>query len=474
MKGHTSFIHNRYLDANGAVTSKVYNPYTNLCIKELYNLQVNEVTELIKSTNKAFQAYRKTNKGERAQLLERIYISVESNKSQFINYFVEEAGKPISYARLEIERCLQTIQCGIQSCYKTQDEIIPMDFAQGLGRKAFTMQVPAGPVLAFSPFNFPLNLALHKIIPALVAGNSIVLKAPPQAPSAALLFAELVAQAGAPEGLVNVIICTNELAGDLVENPAFAIFSFTGSSEVAWMLHSRAGKKKTILEGGGNAAVIIDKNTDIDAIAKRVAYGSFVYAGQICISTQRIYVVSEIAHEFEHAFISATLQIQSGNPALQETINGPLIHANAINKLEKHLSQAQKDGAKLLIGGNILQGHNQVFEPTIITSTKPNMSVVTDELFAPVAVLETVKDFHEGIQAANHSRYGLQCGVFTNDLRKMKDAMQEIEAGAIIFNDIPGFRMDHMPYGGVKDSGTGREGIDFAIKAYTESKLIIF
>lgn len=471
---HFPFIGNQYRTQVSGLDLLVYHKHTNELLARIPQIGLNQVEEAIASTISGFQEMRKLDISERAAILQRIRDLLDERKEDFIQLIVAEAGKPISFARQELERCLLTIDSGIREVWSSNGEQIPMNAGSGKGKIAFTQQFPTGPVLGISPFNFPLNLALHKIVPALAVGTSILLKAPPQAPLSVLGLAGLIAEAGAPAGAVNVIVCDIPVAEKLVSDPRFSVLSFTGSARVGWHLMQIAGNKKVLLELGGNAPVIVDETADLAEAARQIARGAFLFAGQICISTQRIYVVESVADEFRDLLLSETSRIRSGDPSDEYTINGPIIDANTIQRIQEWLQEANRSGAEILAGGNLIDAECRIFSPTILTHTTPEMKLVKEEVFAPIAIFETIRNLEQGVDLANASEYGLQCGVFSNHLERIKYAYQKLEYGAIIINSAPGFRVDQMPYGGIKSSGLGREGIRYAMEAYTEKKLLVF
>ncbi len=468
------FIANRYLTQLSGHDLLVTNKFTNEIIARVPQINNQQADETIASALNGFQEMRKLNLDQRAALLQNMKNLLAARKEDFSKLIVAESGKPIAFARQELERSISTIDAGIREIWKAEGEVVPMNAGLGIGKMAITKRFPTGPILGISPFNFPLNLALHKIIPALAIGTSIVLKAAPQSPLSLLILAGLIAEAGAPSGAVNVIVCDIPVAEKLVKDPRFTVLSFTGSSLVGWHLKQLAGKKKVLLELGGNAPVVIDETADLADAARQVARGAFLFAGQICISTQRIYVVESVAEEFKDLFLSETSRIRSGDPNDEYTVNGPMIDSNAIQRMNEWILEATRMGAEILFGGQVLDNESRIFSPTIITRTSPDMKLVCEELFGPLAILETVRNLEHGIDLANASAYGLQCGIFTSNINRFKYAFEKLEFGSVIFNAAPGFRMDHMPYGGTKESGIGKEGIRYCMDEFSEIKLAVF
>ena len=408
----------------------------------------------------------------------RIFNHVASHLNSKIDFYSQlisaEAGKPISLAKIEVERSIQTLEAGAREVMQFAGEVIPMDFGRGRGKHAITAKFPVGPVLAFSPFNFPLNLALHKIVPALAVGCSIVLKAPPQAPLSILSLAAAFQEAGLPEGALNITVCDNLTAFNMLADERYQAFSFTGSDRVGWMLKKDAGKKRCTLELGGNAAVIVDETSDLHDAARQIATSAFMFAGQVCISTQRVYVVESIAEVFRDLLISETAKIKSGDPSDELTLNGPLISKEALLRMERLVSDAIRGGATVLAGGQTIDFQRNIFAPTILTATTPEMAVNSEETFGPIITFEVCRNADHAFELANNTRFGLQCGYFTQRLDRMKLALQQIRVGSLIINSAPGFRLDHMPYGGLGDSGEGLEGIRYAMEAFTETRLLVF
>ena len=472
MKFQSSFIDGSFSKSN-INKIKVTNKFTNEIVSEVSLCSEEEISTAIQSSKKSFLEYRAFSSQARHDLLKNLTNKFISQKEEFITLISIEAGKPISYARSEVERCLRTLEIALEETLRVGGEFIPMDFSIAVGRNAITQKVPAGPVLAISPFNFPLNLALHKIAPALACGCSVVLKPSLYTPLVALMFAELVNESGFPKGLVNVVICSNEMSEKLVKSDDFSLLSFTGSPKIGWMLKSLAGKKKVVLELGGNAAVIIDKDSNISSVAKEVALGAFLYSGQICISTQRVLIHSNIYDEFKEAFIKESESLVCGDPSNEMTIVGPLIDSVHLNRIVEWKKLAIESGATLLSKSNKDLEQN-FLKPIILENVSKDQLIWKDEVFGPVAILKKFNSFEEAVSIVNDSKYGLQAGVFTNSFENIKKAFKDLEVGGVIINSIPGFRIDHMPYGGIKESGLGREGIKYAIDDMTYEKLMVF
>ena len=338
------------------------------------------------------------------------------------------------------------------------------------GRIGITRRFPIGPIAAISPFNFPLNLAAHKLAPAIAAGNSIVLKPPSKDPLTMLTVAEIVEKSGAPQGAVSILPMSRALGDRMVEDDRFKLLTFTGSPSVGWRMKERAGKKRVVLELGGNAGVIIDATADLDWAVKRSLVGAFSYAGQVCISVQRMFIHRSIYDEFLERFIEGAKQLVVGDPLDPETQLGPMVDEQQASRTESWVREAEEMGGKVLLGG---RADGSFFPPTVLVDTPPTAQVCSNEAFAPLVVVFPFDDFDAAIKAVNDSDYGLQTGVFTNDLTHSWQAFNELEVGGVIVNDVPTYRIDHMPYGGVKDSGLGREGLRWSIEDMTEIRLMV-
>ena len=350
-------------------------------------------------------------------------------------------------------------------------ETIPLDLMPASkGRVGITRRFPIGPIAGISPFNFPLNLAAHKLAPAIAAGCSIVLKPPSKDPLTMLTVAEIVDGVGLPQGAVSILPMTRELGDRMVADDRFKLLSFTGSPSVGWRMKERAGKKKVVLELGGNAGVIVDKSADLDWAVRRLLVGAFTYAGQVCISVQRMFVHDDIWDELMKRFVEGAKSIKVGDPLDPETELGPMVDGAAAERTQRWVDEAVAMGGKILLGG---KADGNFFPPTILTDVPPQAQVCSNEAFAPLAVAFRFKDFGDAIKQVNDSMFGLQTGVFTNDLANSWRAFNELEVGGVIVNDVPTYRIDHMPYGGVKDSGLGREGLRWAIEDMTEIRIMV-
>lgn len=469
-----SFINNEWVGSSTQHILPVKNKYDQSIVATVAMADMAEVQFAIESSVKGFENFKKLSGEERRQIILKIRDGLILEKEKFINLIVTEAGKPIDYAKAEIDRSVKTLEIAAEEALRMGGEVIPMDYGIGVGKTAFTKRFPVGPVLCISPFNFPLNLVMHKLAPALACGNSVILKPSPYTPLTALALASLLKRVGVPAGVFNVVVCKNEEAEFMLHDERIKMLSFTGSAEVGWMLKQKAKKKKILLELGGNAAVIVDRSSDIDLAAKEIARGAYLYSGQICISTQRIFVDASVFDEFIHRFKFHTSELKIGSPNESGVVIGPIIDRAHFDRIHHWVMEAQTLGAECLMGGKIIDETHHLYAPTLLTKTSSEMKVVCEEIFGPVAVIEKVEYFDEVIREINDSKYGLQVALYTNQLNQMKYAHEHLNVGALIINSIPGFRVDNMPYGGVKDSGFGREGVRYALEEMTESKLLVY
>ncbi len=420
----------------------------------------------------AFEETRRLQTYERAAILQQLADGLANRQEEFVRLMTREAGKPVKDSRVEVLRGVFTLQTAVEEAKRIGGETIPLDLmASSAGRFGITRRFPIGPIAGISPFNFPLNLALHKVAPAIASGNTIVLKVPTHDPLTMLTFAELVDQTDLPKGAVSVMPMDREVGDKLVTDERYTLLSFTGSPGVGWDMKNRAGKKKVVLELGGNAGVIVDRNSDVRLAAQRCRVGAFAYAGQVCISVQRIYVHQERMDEFIEILLDEIGNMHVGDPLDEKTDLGPMIDDKAAARTEEWIESAKSQGAKVLCGG---KADGRFFQPTVITNAPPDSFVCSREAFAPLVNVFPFSDFSDALTNINDSAFGLQAGVFTHSLEHALQAFESIEAGGVIINDVPTYRIDHMPYGGVKDSGLSREGLRYAIEDMTEPRLAVF
>ncbi len=408
----------------------------------------------------------------RAELLLRMADAVSALATEFIRMLALEAGKPVKAGRVELERCVFNLRHAAEEAQRIECEMIPLDLLpSGEKRWGLIRRFPAGPVLAITPFNFPLNLVTHKLAPAFASGNCVVQKPASRTPLCSLMLGRVAMQSGLPAGALSVVPCSAEAAERMAADPRFALLTFTGSAAVGWSLRERAGRKRVALELGGNAGVIVHDDADLEDAAARCAAGGFSYAGQSCISVQRIFVQSRVFHRFRDELVDRVKALVVGDPLDERTDVGPMISPEEVRRVAAWVEEARRQGAQVLAGGAPAEG--QVYLPTVLTRTAPTMRVNCEEVFGPVVTVEPYDSFEGALAMVNDTRYGLQAGVFTRDLRRVFQAFEALEVGGVVANDVPTYRADHMPYGGVKDSGTGREGVRYAIEEMTERRILV-
>src|SRR5580700_3331925 len=446
-------------------------PYDGSVVGRVFQGRREHADAAIAAAVKAFGTTRRLPAFERQRVLRRVAENITQRKEEFAHTLAQEAGKPIKAARSEVERSIFTFAVAAEESTRIYGEYLPLDWQEfTVGRWGIVRRFPLGPIAGITPFNFPLNLVAHKVAPAIASGCTIVIKPAPQTPLTALLLAEVVQEAGWPDGALNVLPLSNEDAGSLVTDERLKMISFTGSTSVGWDIKRRAGKKKVLLELGGNAGVVVHSDADVAFAAERCVAGGFGYAGQTCISVQRILVEHSVYGKFTDLFVEGAKKLKTGDPLDDSTDVGPLIRESDAIRCINWIDEAVHHGARLLTGGH---RKGPIVEPTVLTGTRPDMKVNCQEVFGPVVTVEPYKDFEQALREINHSAYGLQAGIFTRDAKLMFQAYEELEVGGLIAGDVPSFRIDHMPYGGVKDSGLGREGLRYAIEEMTEPKLLV-
>jgi glyceraldehyde-3-phosphate dehydrogenase (NADP+) len=431
-----------------------------------------EFEQATKAAVAAAPAMRQLPAFERGAILMRVSATLRERREQFARILASEAGKPIRDALTEVDRAAMTFHVAAEEARRIGGEVIPLDLApHGQARFAITRRFPIGPVAAISPFNFPLNLTSHKIAPAIAAGNPIVLKPATRTPLSAVMLGEAVQQAGVPQGALSVLPMGREVGDRLVTDDRYKLLTFTGSSSVGWNMKKRSGKKKIILELGGNAGVIVDETADVEFAVQRIATGGFAYAGQSCIAVQRVYVHERVYDDFAARLTARVESLKVGDPLDPATDVGPMIEEKEVDRIETWVKEALKGKARALTGAKRLGP--TLYAPTVLTDVAPTAKVCAQEVFAPLVALFKFKDFDKAVASVSHSNYGLQAGVFTRDLPHMLRAFEGLDVGGVIVNDVPTWRIDHMPYGGVKDSGLGREGPRYTIEEMTELKLLV-
>ena len=409
---------------------------------------------------------------DKVAILERACTLIRERREALAETICTEAGKPIALARAEADRCCDTFTEAAAVARHPEVEAGDLSgYGSGAGRLALVRRVPVGPVLAITPFNFPLNLVAHKLAPAIAAGCPVVLKPASQTPGAALMLAEILAEAGLPRGGLSVVPSRGADAEKLASDDRFGLLTFTGSSEVGWRLKQLAWKRRVTLELGGNAAVVVEPEIeDVDAVARKIAGAAYGYAGQSCISVQRILVHEDLYIAMRRALTEATEAVAHGDPSHDGVICGPLIDEGNVDRVLDWVASAREAGGRLLAGG---ERAGNVISPTLLEEVPRDQPVVADEVFGPVACLDPYEDFAQALNMVNDSRYGLQAGIFTRDTAKVQEAWARLEVGGIIHDDVPTWRCDPMPYGGVKGSGTGREGPRYTYHEMTEERLLV-
>ena len=466
---HGFFLDGKWLEEGEVI--EVRAPYDDAVIAQVYQGRREHAEAAIAAAVKAFGTTRRLPAFERQRVLRQIAAGIQTRRDEFARTVAQEAGKPIKGARTEVDRAVFTFNIAAEETVRGYGEYLPLDWQQSTaGRWGIVKRFPLGPIAGITPANFPLNLVAHKVAPAIAAGCSIVLKPAPETPLSVLLLAEVIQQAGWPDGGFSVALLSNEDAELLVRDDRIKLISFTGSSEVGWAIKAKAGKKKVVLQLGGNSGVIVHSDADLAYAADRCVTGSFAYAGQACLSVQRILVEHSVYGKFTELFLAGVARLRLGDPLDESSDLGPMIRESDAIRAGDWVQEAIRGGARLLCGG---KRKGSMLEPTVLTSTKPDMKVNCQEIFAPVVTVEPYNDFASALREINNSPYGFQTGLFARDAKLIFQAYEELEVGALIAGDVPTFRIDHMPYGGVKDSGLGREGLRYAIEEMTEPKLLV-
>ena len=447
-------------------------PYDNSLVGTTWLAGEAEFERATKAAVAAAPVMRKLPAYERAAVLMRAHAELVARREEIGRAIAGEVGKALRDALAEADRGTQTFHVAAEEARRIGGDVIPMDLApHGVGRVAFTRRYPIGPVAGISPFNFPFNLTAHKIAPAVAAGDPIVLKPARKTPLSALILAEALDHAGLPKGALSVLPMSREVGDRLVTDERYKLLTFTGSSAVGWAMKARAGKKRVLLELGGNAGVIIDETADIEHAVKRVVMGGFSLACQSCISVQRVFVHAAVLGRFAALLVARLEALKLGNPLDPATDIGPMIEESEAARIESWVNEAVSEGAAVLTGGRRIGP--AMYAPTVLTGVPETAKVCAQEVFAPVVGLYPFTDFADALERLNRSSYGLQAGVFTNDLLRTLTAMDVLDVGGVMVNDVSAWRIDHMPYGGVKDSGIGREGPRYAIEEMTEQKIIV-
>jgi acyl-CoA reductase-like NAD-dependent aldehyde dehydrogenase len=465
-------------------TMEVRNPYNGELVGTVPEATDSQLNDAIEAATQAFKKMKRMPAHERAGILARTSELIGEKREELAETITLESGKPITLAEGEVQRATETFRFAAESSKQIYGESIPMDAApKGENHVGFTLREPIGVIGAISPFNFPLNLVAHKVAPAIAAGNTVVLKPASYTPLTSIKLGEIMLEAGIPDGALNIVTGPGSKVGNaIVTDPRIGKITFTGSPSVGQEITRKAGIKRITLELGSNSAVVIDDMVVADPasgggesplrkIVSRCVFGSFANAGQVCISVQRIYVHENLKDDFTAQFVAETNRLRLGNPLDPDTDVGPMITISEAERAKRWIDEASTDGARIMTGGS---HEGTLFEPTVLVDTTPEMKVVAQEVFAPVVSIMGFEDWDSAIELVNSSDYGLNTGVYTSDVRKAFQAAQDLEAGGVMINDIPTYRVDHMPYGGVKKSGIGREGIKYAIEEMTQPKFVCF
>ncbi|WP_099353436.1 aldehyde dehydrogenase family protein [Fredinandcohnia onubensis] len=471
MENQQLFINGKWEE--GVQYEELRSPYNQETIAMIPLATKAQVENAIASAQQTTKIMRNLTAFERAEILEKVSDLFTERLEECALILASENAKPLKAARAEIVRTAETYKFAAEEAKRLHGETVPLDAAKnGKGRFGYTKREPLGVIAAITPFNFPFNLVAHKLGPAFAAGNTVVLKPASQTPLSAIMTAKLFEEAGLPKGALNVVTGKGSVVGDLlVQDNRVKMITFTGSVPVGTRIKEKAGLKRVTLELGSNAAVIIDSTDDLETVAARCAEGAFNFAGQVCISVQRIYVNENVFEEFVERLKYYTSQLVLGDPKSETTDVSALINPNETDRIDNWVQEAKADGAKVVLGG---KQEGTVFQPTILVNTNEKLSVSCNEAFGPVVSVNSYKTWDEAISLVNDSEYGLQAGVYTTNIQKAFEAADRLEVGGVIINDIPTFRVDNMPYGGVKNSGVGKEGIKYSTEEMTELKFVSF
>ena len=469
MDDHRILIGGKWFHGDSVI--EVRNPYDDSLIAEVPSASEKQLQLAVEKASAGFEKTRRMSTYERTSVLNNVITGIIARMEGIARTITLEAGKPIKDSRVEVSRSVNTFGIAVEEAKRFGGELMPLDTMPTTeGRWGITRRFPIGPVLAISPFNFPLNLIVHKVAPAIAVGNPVIIKPSSATPLTALTLGDILVEAGYPPEAVSVVPCKGSAIEAVLTDERMKKVSFTGSPAVGWRLKSKCGKMKITLELGGNAAVIVDDEESLDYAIDRCVTGSFSFAGQICISVQRIIVREELYDRFVRGFVEKAAALAMGNPLHETTEVGPMINAAAVGKAFNYTEQAVAKGANVLLGGEV---SGNMFPPTILENVAKDQPAYCDEIFAPVVLMSKYKVFDEALAEVNDSDYGLQAGVFTSDLKKAWKAFETLEVGGVMIGDIPTFRVDQMPYGGVKNSGYGREGLIYAMEEMTELKLMM-
>lgn len=467
-KNYKMYLGGHWVDRKDKI--RVENPYDDKLVARVAMASKSDYTKAITAAQSAFAITRELPSYKREQTCLQIAAGLEKNKDKFARTMALELGKSLKDSYGEVGRAAGVFRVSAEESKRIGGEIMDLDWNPGSEeRMGLIRRFPMGVIAGISPFNFPLNLVAHKIGPAIASGNTIVLKPASKTPLSALLLAELIDQTDHPKGAVSVLPGSSKESSPLLDDPRVKLITFTGSSAVGWWIKNNSGTKQVVLELGGNAGVAIADDADLDWATTRLLYGAFASAGQSCISVQRIFVHEKIYNRFLRMFKAKVAKLKVGNPLNPKTDIGTMVSEQAVKETMATIKEAVKGGAKILTGG-IARG--RIFQPTVLTNVKTSMDVCSKEAFAPIAVIQKYKNFKQVVNDINDSEYGLQAGIFTNRMKDVFYAYKYIECGGVVINDIPTYRADHQPYGGMKNSGLGREGVRYSIEDMTEIKIL--
>ena len=453
-----------------ATAVALFAPWDGRKLEEVAQAGPAEMEAAAAAAARSFAVTRAMPAHRRAEILRRVAVLLVEHGEELAALIRDEGGKPIALARGEVSRAVDTFALAADEATRIDGEVFGLDgTAGGVGRTAIVRRFPRGPVLAIAPFNFPLNLVAHKVAPAIAAGCPVIVKPAEQTPSAAIVLGELCVQAGWPAEAISVLPCDRSVASTLVDDPRLPVLSFTGSDAVGWQLRARVPRKQVLLELGGNAAAILDAEADLDLALPRITLGGYAHAGQTCISVQQVLVHQSRLREARDRLIVESAKVPRGDPSDPATVCGPMIDQRQLDRITAWVGQAVGRGARAHGGGR----DGNVIAPTLLEEVPEDSPLARDEAFGPVMVLRPFSTLDEAFDVVNRSRFGLQCGIFTRDVRTLWRAFDRLEVGGVIHHDYPTFRVDGMPYGGVKDSGVGREGPRWAIRDFTEERLVV-
>jgi acyl-CoA reductase-like NAD-dependent aldehyde dehydrogenase len=455
----------------GEGTFEVHSPYDGSVVAEIGVPTEADVEEAVATAAATFEESKRLPVHARADALDHISARLKESIGENARLIAQEGGKPLKWATVEATRAVSTFRWASEVLRHGEDELMRLDTEAALGsRVGILRRFPYGPVLGITPFNFPLNLVAHKVAPALAVGAPIVVKPASATPVGSLRLAELFSETELPKGMYQVLPVRSSVADGMARDDRFKKISFTGSSDIGWYLKGLDPKKRVTLELGGNAGVIVHGDADLDLAAQRIAFGGYYQAGQSCISVQRVLVQSEVYDDFATRLVKQVENLKVGDPMDPSVDVGPVIQRSEVDRIDAWVKEAVTQGATVLTGG---EGEGPFYQPTLIADVNPDMKVCREEIFGPVVTISPYQTFEEALAIVNDSRFGLQAGVFTNDINRAFDAHRTIEVGGVIVNDVSAFRADQMPYGGSKDSGFGREGLRFAMEEMTEPRIMV-